>query len=93
MQYSKYPQCLNLIIPGIFFPLSFLLVLEPLLYQELQNLNCLKNKLFEVLYAEPVDTMKKHIADTLGEIAGSVIGSNPESWPEFKINLWELFKQ
>ncbi len=33
----------------------------------------IKTKLFEILFAEPVDTMKKHFADTLGEIAGSVI--------------------
>ena len=36
--------------------------------------------------------MKKHIADTLGEIAGSVISSSDENWNEFKIHLWELFK-
>ena len=53
----------------------------------------IKTKLFEILFAEPVDTMKKHIADTLGEIAGSVLSTNADEWPEFKVHLWELFKQ
>ena len=33
------------------------------------------------------------MADTLGEIAGSVINNNADSWPQFKTNVWELFKQ
>jgi len=36
--------------------------------------------------------MKKHIADTIGEIAGSLISTNNEAWPEFKPNVWKLFQ-
>lgn len=39
--------------------------------------------------------MKKQIANTLGEIAGSILAGDKEnqnSWPEFKPHLWELFK-
>lgn len=37
--------------------------------------------------------MKKHIADTLGELAGSILSKEGGHWPEFKTSLWELFKQ
>lgn len=37
--------------------------------------------------------MKKHIADALGQIAGSALVSDENCWPEFKLHLWELFKQ
>jgi hypothetical protein len=36
--------------------------------------------------------MKKHLADTIGEVAGSIIGPKDDSWPDFKINVWKLFK-
>jgi hypothetical protein len=36
--------------------------------------------------------MKKHIADTLGEIAGSIIQANEKGWPEFKTHVWALFQ-
>ena len=36
--------------------------------------------------------MKKHIADTIGEIAGSLIAQNDEAWPDFKTNVWKLFQ-
>ena len=54
--------------------------------------NTIKVSLFEIIYAEPDLSMKKHIADTIGEIAGSLIGTNDSAWPEFKINIWNLFK-
>ena len=52
-----------------------------------------KTQLFQILFNEPDLSMKKHIADTLGEVAGSALNSQPDSWPEFKLHLWELFKQ
>ena len=54
--------------------------------------NHVKTELFKVLFAEPDSSMKKHIADTLGEIAGSVLSKHPGTWPEFKAHVWELFK-
>lgn len=36
--------------------------------------------------------MQKHIADSLGEIAGSVIGTSNSAWPEFKTHVYTLFK-
>lgn len=36
--------------------------------------------------------MKKHIADTIGEIAGSIIAKEDNSWPDFKINVWKLLQ-
>jgi len=54
--------------------------------------NTIKISFFEIIYAEPDLNMKKHIADTIGEIAGSLIGTNDGAWPEFKINIWNLFK-
>ena len=35
--------------------------------------------------------MKKHIADSIGEIAGSIINKDEAGWPEFKVNVWRLF--
>lgn len=35
--------------------------------------------------------MKKHIADTLGEVAGSVLSKDPNAWSDFKANVWALF--
>lgn len=37
--------------------------------------------------------MKKHIADTLGEIAGSILSKDINAWPEFKTNIWTLFQE
>ena len=51
-----------------------------------------KAQLFQIIYAEQDLSMKKHIADTLGEIAGSVISKQPENWPDFKGNVWKLFQ-
>lgn len=36
--------------------------------------------------------MKKHIADTIGEIAGTLIAKNDGAWPEFKVNVWKLLQ-
>jgi hypothetical protein len=36
--------------------------------------------------------MKKHIADTIGEIAGSIIVKDDKAWPEFKTNVWKLLQ-
>lgn len=36
--------------------------------------------------------MKKHIADTIGEIAGTIIAKNDLAWPEFKLNVWKLLQ-
>lgn len=36
--------------------------------------------------------MKRHIADTLGEVAGSIISTNPTGWPEFKKHVYTLFQ-
>ena len=36
--------------------------------------------------------MKKHIANTIGEIAGSLISVKDEAWPDFKTNVWKLFQ-
>lgn len=36
--------------------------------------------------------MKKHIADTLGEIAGSILSADNEAWPDFKKNVWVLLQ-
>lgn len=52
----------------------------------------IKIGLFEIIYLESDMTMKKHLADTIGEIAGSLIGANNEAWPDFKINVWKFFK-
>ena len=51
-----------------------------------------KVKLFEIIYKEKDLSMQKHIADSMGEIAGSVIGSKADAWPEFKNNVYTLFK-
>lgn len=56
------------------------------------NQNIIKTQLFTILFNEPDLSMKKHIADTLGELAGSILGKEGQ-WPEFKTSLWELFKQ
>lgn len=36
-----------------------------------------KIKLFETIYKENDLSMQKHIADTLGEVAGSIISNSP----------------
>ena len=36
--------------------------------------------------------MKRHIADTLGEVAGSILAANNEAWPDFKKNVWILLQ-
>ena len=53
----------------------------------------IKTELFKVLFAEQDQSMKKHIADTLGEIAGSVLSKDKNGWPEFKQNIWGLFQE
>lgn len=40
-----------------------------------------KTQLFQILFNEPDLSMKKHIADTLGEVAASAINAQPDSWP------------
>lgn len=55
--------------------------------------NHVKTELFRILFAEADLSMKKHIADTLGEIAGSILSKDINAWPQFKINLWDLFKE
>ncbi len=57
---------------------------------ETQNL--IKVKLFETIYKEKDLSMQKHIADTLGEVAGSIIATEPQNWPEFKNNVYTLFQ-
>lgn len=52
----------------------------------------LKIALFEIIYIEPDLNMKKHLADTIGEIAGSIISTKDDAWPDFKINVWKFFK-
>jgi hypothetical protein len=39
-----------------------------------QSQELVKLKLFETIYKEKDASMQKHIADTLGEVAGSIIG-------------------
>ncbi len=58
-----------------------------------QTQAAIKTKLFEILFAEQDPSMKKHIADSLGEIAGSVLSKDPKAWPEFKTNIWSLFSE
>lgn len=36
--------------------------------------------------------MKKHIADTIGEIAGTVISREDSAWPAFKSSVWQLLQ-
>ena len=51
----------------------------------------IKIGLFEVIYHENDLSMKKFIADTIGEIAGSIISTKDDAWPEFKVNVWKFF--
>lgn len=53
----------------------------------------IKTELFKILFAEQDPSMKKHIADTLGEIAGSILSKDINAWPEFKTNIWTLFQE
>jgi len=48
--------------------------------------------LFEIIYKEPDQSMKRHLSDTLGEIAGSIISTDDKAWPNFKTNVWALFQ-
>ena len=57
---------------------------------EVQEL--VKIKLFETIYKEKDLSMQKHIADTLGEVAGSIISNAPQGWPEFKKHVYTLFQ-
>lgn len=43
--------------------------------------SAIKTQLFQILFNEPDSVMKKHIADTLGEVAGSALGSDENCWP------------
>lgn len=52
----------------------------------------IKVKLFEVIYKETDLSMQRHIADTLGEVAGSIIATEPTNWPEFKKHVYTLFQ-
>jgi hypothetical protein len=49
-------------------------------------------KLFLAIYKEQDLGMKKHIANTIGEIAGTIISTNNDAWPEFKASVWKLFQ-
>lgn len=46
---------------------------------ELQNK--IKVQIFEAIYGENDLSMKKHIADSIGEIAGTLISKNDGAWP------------
>lgn len=54
--------------------------------------NKIKVQIFEVIYSENDLSMKKHIADSIGEIAGTIINKNDGAWPEFKANVWKLLQ-
>jgi len=43
--------------------------------------NHIKTELFKILFSETDLSMKKHIADTLGEIAGSILSKEITAWP------------
>lgn len=58
-----------------------------------QTQSTIKTELFKILFAESDNSMKKHIADSLGEIAGSVLSKDATAWPEFKTNIWGLFSE
>ena len=36
--------------------------------------------------------MKKHIANTIAEIAASLIVASNYIWPDFKVQVWSLFQ-
>ena len=36
--------------------------------------------------------MKRHLADTLGEISGSILSEDDKAWPDFKVIVWKLFQ-
>jgi len=50
-----------------------------------------KQKLFEVLHKEQDPTLRRQIADTIGEIAGSVLSDKADAWPKFVEYIWALF--
>ena len=50
-----------------------------------------KQKLFEVLHKEQDHTLRRQIADTIGEIAGSVLSEKADAWPKFVEYIWALF--
>ena len=52
----------------------------------------IKIGLFEAIYHENDMNMKKHMADTIGEIAGTIISVKDDGWNDFKVNVWKLFK-
>jgi hypothetical protein len=47
----------------------------------------IKVGVFDAIYEEQDLSMKKHIADTIGEIAGTLIAKNDNAWPTFKGNV------
>lgn len=52
----------------------------------------IKTDLFVAIYAESDLSMKKHIADTIGEVAGSIIAKEDGAWPAFKTSVWSLLQ-
>jgi hypothetical protein len=52
----------------------------------------IKTDLFLAIYSETDLSMKKHIADTIGEVAGSIIGKEDNAWPSFKTSVWQLLQ-
>ena len=64
--------------------------LWPKLTPECQE--AVKQKFFEIIYKEEDLSMKRQLADALGEVAGSILSENDKAWPEFKINVWKLFQ-
>lgn len=52
----------------------------------------IKTDLFLAIYAETDLNMKKHIADTIGEVAGSIIAKDDNAWPAFKTSVWQLLQ-
>lgn len=52
----------------------------------------IKTDLFVAIYAESDLSMKKHIANTIGEVAGSLIAKEDAAWPAFKPSVWQLLQ-
>ena len=51
----------------------------------------IKAKLFQLLEKEQDHTLRRQIADTIGEIAGSVLSEKSDAWPKFVECIWLLF--
>jgi hypothetical protein len=52
----------------------------------------LKIGFFEFVYCEQDQKMKNNFAETLGEIAGSLLSNDNWAWPDFKGNVWKLIR-